>query len=186
MMMVACNAESNLRKGDQFMSRGEYYDAAAEYKIAYARTSTRDRSRRGERALKMAECYRRINYTSKAIGAYQNGIRYLMKGHQDRKKVNPDEVSEEEDSILAVTLADATLKLARLQHKSGDYKNALISYQTFRQMIGTAPQDPEYSEQWSMFNVRRRTHPRHPRHERHRRLPHGPAVETEAHASHHR
>jgi len=150
-MMVACNAESNLRKGDQFMSRGEYYDAAAEYKIAYARTSTRDRSRRGERALKMAECYRRINYTSKAIGAYQNGIRYLMKGHQDRKKVNPDEVSEEEDSILAVTLADATLKLARLQHKSGDYKNALISYQTFRQMIGTAPQDPDAE---STFSVR--------------------------------
>ncbi|MCR5819860.1 MAG: OmpA family protein [Bacteroidaceae bacterium] len=125
------------------MARGEYYDAAAEYKVAYAKTATRERTRRGERALKMAECYRLINYTAKAIGAYQNGIRYVEKGHADLRKRNPDYVDEAADSSVAVTLAEATLKLARLQHKSGDYKNALISYHKFRQMIGTEAPGPD-------------------------------------------
>ena len=77
LLLFSCNAETNLRKGDQFFALGEYYDAAAEYKAAYAKTKNQERGKRGERALKMAECYRRINYTAKAIGAYQNGIRYL-------------------------------------------------------------------------------------------------------------
>lgn len=85
-LFLACNAESNLKKGDQYFALGEYYDAAAEYKAAYTKTATKLRDKRGERALKMAECYRRINYTAKAIGAYQNGIRYTEKAMADRKK----------------------------------------------------------------------------------------------------
>ena len=61
-LFFACNAESNLKKGDQYFALGEYYDAAAEYKAAYSKTKTRERGKRGERALKMADCYRRINY----------------------------------------------------------------------------------------------------------------------------
>ena len=85
-LFLSCNAESNLKKGDQYFALGEYYDAAAEYKTAYTKTATKLRDKRGERALKMAECYRRINYTAKAIGAYQNGIRYTEKAMADRKK----------------------------------------------------------------------------------------------------
>jgi len=83
---MACNAESNMRKGDQFFAVGEYYDAASEYRAAYSKTAVKDRDKRGERALKMAECYRRMNYTAKAIGAYQNGIRYTEKAMTDRQK----------------------------------------------------------------------------------------------------
>ncbi|MBO4906940.1 MAG: dihydrofolate reductase [Bacteroidaceae bacterium] len=159
-MLGACNAENNLRKGDQFYARGEYYDAAAEYRAAYSKTPMKYRDRRGERALKMADCYRRINYTAKAIGAYQNGIRYIEKARSDRHKLaelelrryqTDDEKSlssrqarqvlatEEElqrlDSLAEVQLLEATLHLARLQMKSGDYKNAQISFQNYINMV---------------------------------------------------
>ena len=98
LLFTSCNAESNLRKGDQFFALGEYYDAAAEYKAAYSKTSTRLREKRGERALKMAECYRRINYTAKAIGAYQNGIRYTEKAMSDRKKAEEQRLKDEQDA----------------------------------------------------------------------------------------
>ena len=86
-LFLSCNAESALKKGDQFYALGEYYDAAAEYRTAYGKTPMRLRDKRGERAFKMADCYRRINYTAKAIGAYQNGIRYTEKAMSDRKKL---------------------------------------------------------------------------------------------------
>ena len=168
-LLFSCNAESALKKGDQFYARGEYYDAAAEYKTAYSKTAIRLRDKRGERALKMADCYRRINYTAKAIGAYQNGIRYTEKAMADRHKAEaqrlqekakasakkkrnkkkaqdadstsvassetaPDEAATSiaiADSIAEAAILDATLKLARLQHKNGDYKAAIKSYEKY-------------------------------------------------------
>ena len=84
-----------MRKGDQFFALGEYYDAAAEYRAAYSKTAVKDRDKRGERALKMAECYRRMNYTAKAIGAYQNGIRYTEKAMSDRQKLEAQKADED-------------------------------------------------------------------------------------------
>jgi len=143
-LLLSCNAESNLRKGDEFYSRGEFYDAAAEYKAAYSKTKTRERGKRGERALKMAECYRRINYTAKAIGAYQNGIRYLEKSKADRQKIRdavaasqrdkkPSETPfmDRQDSLDDAAMLEATLKLAQQQHKNADYKNAIKTYEQF-------------------------------------------------------
>ena len=65
-----------MRKGDKFYALGEYYDAADQYKKAYSQTKSKDKPLRGQRALKLADCYRRINYTQKAIGAYQNAVRF--------------------------------------------------------------------------------------------------------------
>ncbi len=173
-LFTSCNAESALKKGDQFYALGEYYDAAAEYKKAYSKTPIKLRDKRGERAFKMAECYRRINYTAKAIGAYQNGIRYTEKAMSDRKKAAEQQAKEAEekaerkakarsarkrnaakdtlvsvvdglpvdapspldalsaqDSIAEASILDATLKLARLQHKNGDYKAAIKSYERY-------------------------------------------------------
>ncbi|MCQ2197083.1 MAG: OmpA family protein [Bacteroidaceae bacterium] len=106
-LLCACGAESNVKKGDAFYAIGEYFDAAAEYKKAYTRTPSKEKEKRGERAWKMAECYRRINYTAKAMAAYQNAIRYK---YQDSMKV---------------------FYLAQMQHKTGDYKNAEKNYQLF-------------------------------------------------------
>ena len=65
-----------MKKGDQFYAIGEYFDASAEYKKAYSRTAIKDKPKRAERAWKLAECYRHINYNAKAAGAYQNALRY--------------------------------------------------------------------------------------------------------------
>ena len=106
-LLSSCGAEQNIKKGDALFAIGEYFDAAAEYKKGYSRTSSKNKPQRGERAWKMAECYRRINYTDKAISGYNNAIRYHY----------PDSM--------------AWLYLAQLQHKKGDYKNAARNYQTF-------------------------------------------------------
>ena len=106
-ILAGCSAETAVKKGDAFYAVGEYFDAAAEYKKAYSRTKVKDKAKRGERAWKMAECYRRINYSAKAAGAYQNAIRYKY----------PD--------------STAILYLAQMQHRQGDYKNALKNYEAF-------------------------------------------------------
>ena len=102
--LCGCGADNIAKKGDQFYAIGEYFDAAAEYKKAYAQTKATDKAKRGERAWKMAECYRRIGYCAKAVGGYQNAIRY--------KYEDPN----------------AMLWLAKMQHKMGNYKDAAKSY----------------------------------------------------------
>ena len=75
-LLVSCGADQAMKKGDKFYAIGEYFDAATQYKKAYTQTPAKERATRGKRALKLADCYRRINNTSKAIAAYNNAIRY--------------------------------------------------------------------------------------------------------------
>ncbi len=107
--LAGCSAESNVKKGDKFYAIGEYFEAAAEYRKAYMRTKPKERAKRGERAYKAADCYRRINYTSRAIGSYQNAARYNYP-----------------DSIVYFYLAE-------MQRKNGDYKKALQNYEIYLQ-----------------------------------------------------
>jgi outer membrane protein OmpA-like peptidoglycan-associated protein len=95
-----------MRKGDKAYALGEYYDAATQYRKAYSQTPAKERQLRGQRALKMAECYRRINYTQKAIAAYNNAVRY----HQT-------------DSMTYLYLAQQLMK-------NGQYKEAEKWFQT--------------------------------------------------------
>ena len=99
-LFAGCGADSAMKKGDKFFALGEYYDAAAQYKKAYSQTKSKDRPLRGQRALKMADCYRRINYTQRAIAAYNNATRY-----------------KQSDSL-------SNLYLAQLLLKNGSYKEA--------------------------------------------------------------
>ena len=69
LLLGGCGADQAVKKGDKFWAVGEYYDAAAQYRKAYAQTPSKDRATRGERAQKLAECYRRLNQTNKAITA---------------------------------------------------------------------------------------------------------------------
>jgi len=75
-LLCSCGAEISLRKGDQKYALGEYTDAAALYKKAYAGTPSSEKQLRGETAFKLAECYRRTNYVPRALAAYRNAIRY--------------------------------------------------------------------------------------------------------------
>ena len=76
LLLISCGIDKNLKKGEKFLALGEYYDAAEQFKQAYSKTPTKERDKRGERALKMAHCYEKINATPKAIAAYRNAIRY--------------------------------------------------------------------------------------------------------------
>ena len=76
LLLGGCGADQAVKKGDRFWAVGEYYDAAAQYRKAYAQTPSKERATRGERAQKLAECYRRLNQTNKAITAYKNVVRY--------------------------------------------------------------------------------------------------------------
>lgn len=107
LLLCSCGAEQNVKKGDAFFAIGEYFDAAAEYKKAYSRTPSKEKDKRGERAWKMAESYRRINYAAKAAAGYQNAVRYNY----------PDSM--------------ALFYLAKMQHTQGEYKNAEKNYRLF-------------------------------------------------------
>ena len=76
LLLVSCGADMAMKKGDKFYALGEYYDAATQYRKAYTHTSNKERVQKGQRAMKVADCYRRIHFTSKAITAYQNAVRY--------------------------------------------------------------------------------------------------------------
>ncbi|MBR3066941.1 MAG: OmpA family protein [Prevotella sp.] len=108
LLLSSCGADTAMKKGDKFFALGEYYDAATYYKKAYAQTAAKERPLRGQRALKMADCYRRINQTQRAIAAYNNAVRYKQ--------------------------ADTTalFHLAQLYLKNGAYKDA---EKTFLQLL---------------------------------------------------
>ena len=76
LLLTACGADRNFKKGEKYLALGEYYDAASEFKKAYQGTPPKERDLRGIRAAKMAFCYDKINESQRAIAAYRNVIRY--------------------------------------------------------------------------------------------------------------
>ena len=124
LLLVGCGADQALKKGEKYYALGEYFDAATQYKKAYAQTPVKEKAARGQRALKMADCYRRINYTQRAIAAYRNAIRYgqrdsmtyLYLGQQLLKAGSYKEAGKVFEDLLHDTLFsyDApTLQLAK-------------------------------------------------------------------------
>ena len=143
-LLMGCGAEQAMKKGDKFYALGEYYDAANQYKKAYSQTPAKERTLRGQRALKLADCYQRINYTQKAIAAYNNAIRY----HQ--------------------TDSTTHLRLAQQLMKNGNYKEAAKQFQTAIDSLGQSPlaalartglksaqQAPAWKKQGSDYTVKR-------------------------------
>ena len=104
LVLGSCGADQALKKGDKFWAVGEYYDAAEQYRKAYAQTPTKERATRGQRAMKLAECYRRLNQTNKAINAYKNVVRY-----------------KQADSLTY-------LHLGQLYMRNGNYKEAAKAF----------------------------------------------------------
>lgn len=150
MFLTGCGAEQAVKKGDRFYALGEYYDASTKYKKAYSQTPAKERTQRGKVALKMAECYRKINYTQKAIAAYNNAIRY-----------------KQTDSLTYLYLGQQLMK-------NGNYKEAEKAFQTFldsmrndgstesrnyEQLAKTGIQSAEKAPQWkkegSAYTVKR-------------------------------
>lgn len=112
LLLISCGIDKNLKKGEKFLSLGEYYDAADQFKQAYTKTPPKERENRGKLALKMACCYNKINATLKAVNAYRNAIRYNQASLDDR------------------------LAYARLLLKNGEYKQA---EKEFRILVDSMP-----------------------------------------------
>ena len=130
MLLTGCGAEQAMKKGDRFYALGEYYDAATQYKKAYSQTPAKERDQRGKVSLKMAECYRRINYTQKAIAAYNNAIRY-----------------KQTDSLTNLHLA---------QHLPQDNSPFSIFHSELAKTgLRSAQQAPEWKKQGSAYTVKR-------------------------------
>ena len=105
-LIISCGADQAMKKGDKFYAIGEYFDAATQYRKAYSQTPSKERVMKGQRAMKMAECYRRINFTNKAITAYNNAVRY-----------------KQADSLTH-------FYLGQLYMRNGNYKEAAKQFQT--------------------------------------------------------
>jgi len=148
LLLTSCGADQAAKKGDKFFALGEYFDAANQYKRAYQQTPTKQRALRGQRAAKLAECYRRMNYTGRAIAAYNNVIRY-----------------KQQDSLTYLLLAQQLLK-------TGQYKEAAKMYQTaadslhdgdgnseqralIKAGLRSAALAPQWKEQGSRYTVKR-------------------------------
>lgn len=112
LLLISCGIDKNLKKGEKFLSLGEYYDAADQFKQAYTKTPPKERENRGKLALKMARCYNKINSTPKAVNAYRNAIRYNQASLDDR------------------------LAYARLLLKNGEYK---LAEKEFKILVDSMP-----------------------------------------------
>lgn len=141
MLLMACGADRALKEGDQLYATGDYFDAAAQYRKAYSQTSPKERTQRGQIALRQAECYRRINYTARAITAYRNALRY-----------------KQGDSATRMALGQQLLKV-------GQYKEAA---KVMAEMLDSCPQNsmaqallasarkaPQWKKEGSRYKVKR-------------------------------
>ena len=143
LMLHSCAADNAMRKGEKFLAIGEYHDAAEQFKKAYTKTPTKERQLRGQRALKMAHCYRHISSTQKAISAYLNALRYNVASLDDR------------------------LDYARLLLKNGEYKRALAEFELLNDSMSnnvlvrngllSAKMAPKWKEQGSDYTVKKMT-----------------------------
>lgn len=141
LMLHSCAADNAMRKGEKFLAIGEYHDAAEQFKKAYTKTPAKERQLRGQRALKMAHCYRHISSTQKAISAYRNALRYNVATLDDR------------------------LDYARLLLKNGEYKRALAEFELLndsmpnnvlvRNGLLSARMAPKWKEQGSDYTVKK-------------------------------
>ncbi len=129
-LFTSCGAERNMKKGEEHLALGEYYDAATQFKKAYQQTPAKEREKRGQRALKMARCYAKINQTTRALPGYRNALRYNQATAKDRLayarlllKDGQYKLAEQEFMMLKDSFPDNIL-----------VKNGLISARTAPKM----------------------------------------------------
>ncbi|MBQ0073268.1 MAG: OmpA family protein [Prevotella sp.] len=139
--IASCTPEAYVKKGDKALAIGEYFVAADYYRKAYSKTPASEHKLRGERALKMAQCYERFNSTTKALGGYRNAIRY--------------EVATPEDH----------LHYGRLLLKNGEYKNALTVFEALsdsmpdnilvKNGLESARMAPQWKQEGSGYKIKK-------------------------------
>ncbi len=145
LLLMGCGADQAMKKGDKFYAIGEYFDAATQYRKAYSQTPTKEKKLKGERAMKLAECYRRINFTNKAITAYNNVVR-----------------NKQEDSLTHFYLGQLYLKNGNYKEAAKQFKMASDSlpetnphWQLARNGLKSALMAPKWKKEGSDYTVKR-------------------------------
>lgn len=141
MLLMACGADRALKQGDQLYATGDYFDAAAQYRKAYSQTSPKERTQRGQIALRQAECYRRINYTARAITAYRNALRY-----------------KQGDSATRMALGQQLLKVGRYKEAAKVMTEMLDSCpqnSMAQTLLASARKAPQWKKEGSRYKVKR-------------------------------
>ena len=164
LLLTGCGAEQAMKKGDRFYALGEYFDAATQYRKAYSQTPSKERALRGQRALKLADCYRRINYTQKAIAAYNNAVRYkqadslthFFLGQQLMKNGQYKEATKQFQQFLDSLDHGATWVQTGDGGAAARRAAALRSYeQLARNGLRSAQMAPEWKKRGSDYTVKR-------------------------------
>ena len=134
-----------MKKGDKFYAVGEYYDAATQYRKAYTQTPSKERELKGQRAMKLADCYRRILLTNKAITAYNNAVRY-----------------KQDDSLTHFYLGQLHLKNGNYKEAARQFQTALDSlpqtdphWQLAKTGLHSAQMVPQWKKETSPYTVKR-------------------------------
>ena len=133
-----------MKKAEKYYAIGEYYDAAAQYRKAYSATPSKEKEKRGQLSAKMAECYRRINNTNKAITAYKNVIRY-----------------KQADSLTHLRLAQQLMKTGNYKEAGKQFQTAIDSLPNEEIMwlaksgLEAAKMAPEWKKEGSKYTVKR-------------------------------
>ena len=145
LLLMGCGADQAMKKGDKFYAIGEYFDAATQYRKAYSQTPAKEKKLKGERAMKLAECYRRINFTNKAITAYNNVVR-----------------NKQEDSLTHFYLGQLYLKNGNYKEAAKQFKMASDSlpetnphWQLARNGLKSALMSPKWEKEGSDYTVKR-------------------------------
>ena len=144
LLLTGCGADQALKKAEKFYAIGEYYDAAAQYRKAYSATPSKEKEKRGQLSAKMAECYRRINNTNKAITAYKNVIRY-----------------KQADSLTHLRLAQQLMKTGNYKEAGKQFQTAIDSLPNEEIMwlaksgLEAAKMAPEWKKEGSKYTVKR-------------------------------
>lgn len=141
MLLMACGADRALKQGAQLYATGDYFDAAAQYRKAYSQTSPKERTQRGQIALRQAECYRRINYTARAITAYRNALRY-----------------KQGDSATRMALGQQLLKVGRYKEAAKVMTEMLDSCpqnSMAQKLLASARKAPQWKKEGSRYKVKR-------------------------------
>ena len=145
LLLMGCGADQAMKKGYKFYAIGEYFDAATQYRKAYSQTPAKEKKLKGERAMKLAECYRRINFTNKAITAYNNVVR-----------------NKQEDSLTHFYLGQLYLKNGNYKEAAKQFKMASDSlpetnphWQLARNGLKSALMAPKWKKEGSDYTVKR-------------------------------
>ena len=141
-ILSSCDNDSiALKKGDQFYAMGEYYMASTYYKKSYQRVPAKDKAKRGDRAFRMADCYRRINYAAKAVAAYQNAVRF-----------------KHPDSTALFYLAQQQLKIGRYKDAEENFKlylDIVPGDELARNGIRSAQLAPEWKARPNQYSIKK-------------------------------